>query len=82
MAIIASNVGGCPEVVGDAAMLVSPGDVAAIRSRLLELVGSSDLRGRLGESARKRVEQFSWPAVAGQYVRGYEQIIRQGIRKS
>ncbi len=80
MAIITGTAGGCPEVVGDAAMLVAPGDVPAIRQRLLELIGSSELRNRLGNMARKRVEQFSWPAVTRQYVRCYEQIMHQGIR--
>ena len=39
MAVVTSNAGGCPEVVGEAAMLVPPRDPAAIRScvdRLIE----------------------------------------------
>jgi glycosyltransferase involved in cell wall biosynthesis len=81
MAIIASNAGGCPEVVGDAAMLVAPGDVEGIRKRIAELAGSSEQRRRLGEAALARVRQFGWPTVAGQYVRCYQEIVEIGLQK-
>ncbi len=78
MAILASNAGGCPEVVGDAALLIAPGDVDGIRKRILELTESPDLRRRLGTAALDRVRQFSWPVVAAQYVRCYREIIDAG----
>ncbi|MBN1124760.1 MAG: glycosyltransferase family 4 protein [Sedimentisphaerales bacterium] len=74
MAIITSTAGGCPEVVGPAALLVEPGDVEGIRSRILELTGSQQRRKELSEAALHRVEQYSWPGVTKQYVDCYERL--------
>jgi len=68
MAIIASNAGGCPEIVGDSALLVNPRDVDGIRRRLIRLMENESLVKELGRSARKRVEEnFTWPVVAREY---------------
>lgn len=77
MAIIASSAGGCPEVVGEAALLVPPRDSPAIRRELQKLIASPDLRRNLAEAARRRVRQFAWPSVAEQYLRCYQQAVRE-----
>ncbi|MBN1126423.1 MAG: glycosyltransferase family 4 protein [Sedimentisphaerales bacterium] len=74
MAIIASAAGGCPEVVGPAAILVEPGDVAGIRDKILELTGSPQRRQELSLAALQRVELFGWPGVTKQYVDCYEKL--------
>jgi glycosyltransferase involved in cell wall biosynthesis len=52
--IIASNVGGIPEVVQDQVngLLVPPGDVAALRVAVATLLGDPPLRRRLGDAGR------------------------------
>jgi glycosyltransferase involved in cell wall biosynthesis len=78
-AIITTNQNGCREVVGDAAILVPPGDEQAIRAALQELAGDSDLRSRLGRAARERLDRsFSWQAVAKQYVDVFSRQISAG----
>lgn len=68
MAILTSTTGGCPEVVGNAALLVDPGDVVQIRKKLTRLMKYKSIRSELGAQARKRVEEkFTWPVVARQY---------------
>jgi len=74
-AIITSTAGGCPEVVGDAALLVPPRDTGAIQEQLSKLVGSIELRESLGAKANRRVKQFAWSNVARQYVDCYHDII-------
>ncbi len=56
-AILASDVGGTPEVVshGDSALLVAPRDVGALKDGLASLLGDRDLRARLGERAHTDV---------------------------
>lgn len=54
-AIITSNVSGCPELVGDAGLVVAPGDVNAIRAALVRLTASEELRRDLGRRGRERV---------------------------
>jgi glycosyltransferase involved in cell wall biosynthesis len=53
-AVLASDVGGTPEVVCDreGALLAPPGDVDALREGLSVLLADSQLRARLGASAR------------------------------
>jgi glycosyltransferase involved in cell wall biosynthesis len=59
-AVVASNVGGVPEMVGEAGMLIPPGDPEALAAALRELQVDSRRRADLGAAAAKRVaERFS-----------------------
>jgi glycosyltransferase involved in cell wall biosynthesis len=75
MAIITSTAGGCPEVVGDAGVLVKPRDTVAIRDNLEKLVSSEKLRQQLAAAALERVQQFDWRNIASKFVELYEQTI-------
>jgi glycosyltransferase involved in cell wall biosynthesis len=56
--VVATAVGGIPEqLAGDAGRLVPPDDPRAIADALLELIGDSALRDRLGRAGRQRVER-------------------------
>jgi glycosyltransferase involved in cell wall biosynthesis len=75
MAIVTTRGTGCAEVVGDAAVLVPPGDPAAIREALIALDADGARREALGRAARRRFdERFTWPAVAGKYAALYEDV--------
>jgi glycosyltransferase involved in cell wall biosynthesis len=52
--VVATRIGGTPALVGDAAVLVPPGDPAALAAALLELAGNPALATRLGAAARSR----------------------------
>jgi len=52
--VVATRIGGTPALVGDAAVLVPPGDPAALASALLELARNPALATRLGAAARSR----------------------------
>lgn len=56
--VIATTVGGVPDVVTDgvSGFLVPPGDVGALRARLAELVADAGLRDRMGRAGRADVE--------------------------
>ena len=76
LAIITTNQTGCCEVVGDAAIQVTPGDEQAIRSALEQLASDPEECERLGRRARSRLDaHFSWPAVAQQYLDAFQDII-------
>ncbi|HVS63818.1 MAG TPA: glycosyltransferase, partial [Thermoanaerobaculia bacterium] len=57
--VIATAVGGTPEILGDFSLgrLISPGDPEARAAALGELLEDAALRRRLGEQARRRVEE-------------------------
>jgi glycosyltransferase involved in cell wall biosynthesis len=66
LAIVATEVGGVPDVVaGDSeALLVAPGNTAALRQALSRLAGDPALRARLGGAAREAAERFGPAEVA------------------
>jgi glycosyltransferase involved in cell wall biosynthesis len=71
--LVASRTGALPEVTGDAAVLVAPGEDEELAAVLRRLHGSPAERAALADRALRRVrERFAWPAVAratvGQYL--------------
>ena len=80
-ALVASRAGALPEVVGDCAELVEPGNVDQLTATLGSLLDSPRRVDELGTAGRHRaVTVFSWEAVAAQTVSVYERAIarRQG----
>jgi len=79
--LIASRTGALPEVTGDAALLVTPGDAEELAVALRALHDSAAERERLSALALRRVqERFAWPAVARATVEQYLRAIDQGGR--
>ena len=58
--VIATSVGGVPGLVGDAAVLVPPGDADALRAALTEVLADDQLRERLRQAGLAQVE--NWPS--------------------
>ncbi len=70
--VVASRAGALPEVVGDAAVLVPPGDPEAIAAAVRALLDDEDERARLGAAGRERVlALYSWASVARRTVEAY-----------
>ena len=75
--LVASRTGALPEVVGDAARLVTPGDPEELAAAIALLQDSPAERERLSAAALERVrERVAWSAVARATVREYRQAIR------
>ena len=62
--VITSNRTSLPEVAGDAAILVDPGDITAIGAALSEVVLSATRRDALRASGARRADLFSWDRCA------------------
>ncbi|MEV5101788.1 glycogen synthase [Streptomyces massasporeus] len=80
--VVASAVGGIPEVVDDGTtgLLVQPGDAfeAGLARAMDTVLGDPDAARRMGEAGRERaVGEFGWDAVARRTVRLYEEIVKQ-----
>jgi glycosyltransferase involved in cell wall biosynthesis len=79
--LIASRTGALPEVTGDAALLVEPGDPEALAAALRDLLDAPAERDRLGAAAWQRVqERFAWSAVARATVAQYRDAIAAARR--
>ncbi len=74
--LVASRAGAIPEVTGpdgEAATLVTPGDVAELVAAIADLLDDPAKRAAYGAAGRARVDQlFSWRAVAKNMVEAYE----------
>lgn len=75
-AVVASRVGGVPELVIDevTGLLVAPEDVEALSGALSRLASSRDLCERLGAAGRRRAEQFDWGTISKQYLDIYYRV--------
>lgn len=69
--VVTSNRSSLPEVAGDAALLVDPDDVAALRDTLLRVLDDGDLRARLAAAGRSRAAAFTWEASARAHLTAY-----------
>ena len=70
--LVCTTAGALPEVVGDAALTVPPGDTEALAQALKRVLDDDTLAGRLGQAGRDRVmAHYTWQSVAQQTVRWY-----------
>jgi starch synthase len=78
-AVVASRVGGIPEVVddGETGLLVPPDDPAALADGLNTLLRDPDRATWMGQRGRKRaIAEFGWAAIAAQTAALYAELAR------
>jgi glycosyltransferase involved in cell wall biosynthesis len=77
-ALISTDGGALPEVVGDAAMQVPVRDSAAIAEALETLLASPNMREQLAAAGRQRIEElFCWRRAAQQMTNYYWQVLQR-----
>jgi glycosyltransferase involved in cell wall biosynthesis len=77
-AVVASSVGGLPDVVlsGQTGLLAPPGDAAALATKMAELLEAPGLSQRLGEAGRRRLrEEFSANVVVPRIEAVYRRVV-------
>lgn len=70
--VIASRTSSIPEVVGDAGILVDPGDKDQICQAMITLLENREVRQGYARKGITRAETFSWRRCAEQTVSGYQ----------
>lgn len=73
--VVASRVGGIPEVVGDAGILAPPNDSEKLKIAINSLLSDKKLRLELGKKSLKRVSLFSWDKIASQVEDVYKEAV-------
>ncbi len=73
--LVTTTAGALPEVVGDAALLVPPGDATALAEGLRRVLGDPQLRSRLAAAGRARTAELSWTATARATARHYQDLL-------
>jgi glycosyltransferase involved in cell wall biosynthesis len=72
--VLTANTSSCPEVAGDAALLVDPSDVNAITDGMIQLAQEDTLRQTLVAKGYANVQRFSWEKTAQQILHTLEAI--------
>ena len=75
--VVASNLPGLAEVVGEAGILVPPGDSDAMASALNRVLESAELRQKLSSAGRQRAQEFSIEKTAQQFSELYARVLQQ-----
>ena len=81
--VVASRIGGVPEVVEDGVtgFLVEPGNVPELRARLAQVLSDRGLAEQLGRNGRERVlDAFTWEACAERCLAAYSELFATGLR--
>ena len=79
--VVSTTGGALPEVVGDAGVLVPPGDAKALEHAIVSLLDDSERRLRLGEEGFRRVhENFTWKRAAERMVAVYREAMNANGR--
>jgi len=76
--VVASNVGGLPEVVrdGEAGFLASVGNIEAMAKHVRDLLTDTDLHARLSRAARSRAEEhFQLEPAVDRYQAAYHRLV-------
>jgi glycosyltransferase involved in cell wall biosynthesis len=78
--VVAADASCTPEVVGDAALLVAPDDVAGFGVAMQRVLTESDLARDLRERGLRRAAQFTWARTATATYAVYQQAMRTRAR--
>jgi len=73
--VITSNVTGCPEIAGGAALLVNPRDPKEIATAIRELSNNEIFRNGLVQKGLKRAREFSWGKSAKRHLEVFKQLV-------
>ncbi|MCC7517017.1 MAG: glycosyltransferase family 4 protein [Pseudomonadales bacterium] len=77
-AVISSDGGALPEVVGDAGLVVKAGSEQAIADAIAQLLDNPEQRAQLAQAGRARIENtFCWNLAARQFTHYYYRMLKQ-----
>jgi len=74
--VVASNTSSMPEVLGDAALLVSPTDTDALTEAMTTVLTTPALAEQLAQRGLAHSQRFSWEKTARQTLAVYESVAR------
>jgi glycosyltransferase involved in cell wall biosynthesis len=75
--VVGSDASSIPEVVGDAGILVDPGDVRGMAGGLIAIVTEPETRAMLSQRALTQAARFSWEKTARDTLAAYDLALAQ-----
>jgi len=74
--VIASNVGGIPEIYGDAVITIDPTDIRGLAEAICRVLSSDEMRETLRKKGLERAKMFSWERCARETLKIYEEVYK------
>lgn len=78
--VVASNAGALPEVVGDAGVLVPPGDPDSLAAALDGILTDPSVAAGLSAAGRRRAATFTWAACTAAHLAAYSAALGRPAR--
>lgn len=79
--VITGNITSMPEIAGNAACVVDPFDVSAIRTGILKIIQDDSYRNQLIENGRLNKNRYSADAIADMYFELYQKVYTESTLK-
>jgi phosphatidylinositol alpha-mannosyltransferase len=76
--VVASDLPGFREALGDAAILIPPGDVKSLALTLVRLIRTQEEVALMRRRGENQVEAFDWPVVSAGYIEAYRRALGIG----
>ncbi len=73
--IVTTGVGGIPEVINNAGLLVRPNDQFALADALIQVLTDREIADDLRGKGLERVKQFNWDDIVKKYEQLYEELM-------
>ena len=80
--MVASNRSSLPEVCGDAALLVDPGDMEALAAAMRRLIEDPALAAELASRGQERARRRPWRVAAEETLRVYDELLSQAPNRA
>lgn len=72
--VITSNTSSLPEVVGDAALLVDPNNIAALAQAIQTLLENEQLRSAMVQKGYRQAQKYTWDMSARRMIQVYQKL--------
>lgn len=76
--VVTSNAASLPEVVGEAGLMVEPGDVEGLAEAMEQVLCHADLRDTMRQRGIARASSFTWEAAAERLLAVYQRVADLG----
>ena len=76
--VIATNVGGCSDIVRDNGVLIEDDDQAALEAAMIKLANDPQMRDKMGYASKKIALEYDAKSCAQKYLEVYREAIRKG----
>ena len=77
--VVTSNKGACPEIAGDAAIIIDPDNISVFAKAIESVIIDDNLRSDLIKRGKDNIKRFDWGISAAGIRRAYSEAFNKGV---